>query len=86
MIIFNFFYFIAFQVVFITQCNPVSKNWKPVPWGSCRSLSTQQLTSNSLNTVLDMAVVILPMPVLWKLHLPLQKKMAVMIMFSLGFV
>ena len=45
-------YGIAFLVVFITHCDPVSQEWNPVPGGSCRDLSLSTLSSNIINTVL----------------------------------
>lgn len=76
---------ITFLVVFITHCSPVSQQWAPVPWGWCRSLTSAELSSISSNLVLDTAIVILPMPWLWNLHMPLGKKIVVMVMFSFGF-
>ncbi|KAI0593476.1 hypothetical protein F4775DRAFT_577880 [Biscogniauxia sp. FL1348] len=76
---------ITFVVVFITHCNPVSQEWDPVPWGWCRSLTSSELSSISLNLALDTAIVVLPMPWLWNLQMELNKKLLVMVMFSFGF-
>ncbi|KUJ07706.1 uncharacterized protein LY89DRAFT_765652 [Mollisia scopiformis] len=76
---------ITFLVVFITHCNPVSQQWDPVPWGSCRSLTSSELSSISLNLVLDTAIVVLPMPWLWNLRMALSHKLVVMVMFGFGF-
>lgn len=65
--------------------HPVSQQWNPVPWGSCRDLSHSELASNAINAVLDISVVISPMPLLWKLEMPLRNKVAVTVMFGLGF-
>ncbi|KAI0469867.1 hypothetical protein GGR56DRAFT_678974 [Xylariaceae sp. FL0804] len=76
---------ITFFVVFLTHCHPVSQQWDPVPWGSCRSLSSSEFSSTSVDLVLDMAIVVLPMPWLWNLHMAMAKKAFVMLMFSFGF-
>ncbi|KAK0629345.1 hypothetical protein B0T17DRAFT_615131 [Bombardia bombarda] len=78
-------YGIAFLVVFITRCDPVSQEWKPVAWGSCKDVSQSQLASNSINAVLDMSIVVLPLPSLWNLKMALRRKLSVMAMFSVGF-
>ncbi|KAH9987074.1 hypothetical protein F4779DRAFT_638860 [Xylariaceae sp. FL0662B] len=75
----------TFLVVFITHCNPVSQQWDPVPWGGCRSLISSELSSISLNLVLDTATVVLPMPWLWNLQMALSKRVLVMVMFGFGF-
>ncbi|KAI4865906.1 hypothetical protein F4820DRAFT_447533 [Hypoxylon rubiginosum] len=39
----------------------------------------------ALNLALDVAIVGLPMPWLWRLHMALGKKLVIMVMFSFGF-
>ncbi|ROV92799.1 hypothetical protein VMCG_09090 [Cytospora schulzeri] len=77
---------IAFLVIFMTQCHPFDEPWNPVPGGWCRNLVTQEYISCGLNLVLDLSVVILPMPVLWKLQMTTTRKLFITIMFSLGLV
>ncbi|KAM7195881.1 hypothetical protein V8F33_006530 [Rhypophila sp. PSN 637] len=79
-------YCVTFLVVFITHCDPVSQQWNPVPWGSCREITQTELASNSINSLLDLAIVCLPLPFLWSLQMPLRKKITVIFLFSLGFV
>lgn len=77
-------YGIAFLIAFVTNCHPVSQQWDPVPWGSCRDIVKTQLSSNIINTFLDFAVVFLPMPYVYGLRMPLHKRLAVMVIFGLG--
>ncbi|KAL6861929.1 hypothetical protein J3F83DRAFT_746202 [Trichoderma novae-zelandiae] len=79
-------YGIAFLVLFMTQCHPISQQWDPVPGGSCRNIVVQELTSVSLNMVIDIAIVILPLPALWSLQLAVRSKLVVSVMFSIGFI
>ncbi|KAK4215028.1 hypothetical protein QBC37DRAFT_460014 [Rhypophila decipiens] len=79
-------YCVTFLVVFITHCDPASQQWNPVPWGSCREITQTELASNSINSLLDLAIVCLPLPFLWSLQMPLRKKITVIFLFSLGFV
>ncbi|GAW18080.1 hypothetical protein ANO14919_075510 [Xylariales sp. No.14919] len=76
---------ITFLAVFITRCSPVSQEWDPVPWGWCRSVTLTELSSISVNLVLDTSIVFLPMPWLWNLRMPLSNKIVVTVMFSFGF-
>lgn len=76
---------ITFFFVFLTHCIPISQQWNPVPGGWCRSETVNELTSISINLVIDTAIVLLPMPWLWRLQMPFSKKVLVTVMFSFGF-
>ncbi|KAM7206084.1 Cytochrome P450 [Naviculisporaceae sp. PSN 640] len=79
-------YFITFLVVFITHCDPVDQQWNPVPNGSCRDVTHTELASNTINSIIDLTIVCMPLPCLWSLKMPLRKKITVLFMFSLGFI
>lgn len=75
----------TFITVFMTQCSPVSAAWDPVlSLTNCRPRETHELVSVAINVVLDLMVVLIPIPVIWNLQMPTQKKVAVIGMFSLG--
>ncbi|KAF2084270.1 hypothetical protein K490DRAFT_75929 [Saccharata proteae CBS 121410] len=81
-------YGIAFVLVSIFQCRPISYAWNQ--WdgehaGTCNNINAQGWTSAVLNIVLDLTVIILPLPFLAKLQLNKRKKVLLMLMFSLGF-
>ncbi|KXJ88215.1 hypothetical protein Micbo1qcDRAFT_19083 [Microdochium bolleyi] len=87
LIILNVLYLIAFLVTTVFQCTPVSGAW--MTWdgtfeASCRSLNKQVWAAATTSIVLDVAMLVLPMPALWKLNMSLRKKLQVMFMFSLG--
>lgn len=77
---------VAFFVVFMTQCRPVSYIWNPVPGGSCRDLSYQEYASVSVNMAIDLAIFILPLPVLWSLQMTTRNKFYVTVMLSFGLM
>ncbi|KAI1135143.1 hypothetical protein F5Y05DRAFT_395763 [Hypoxylon sp. FL0543] len=79
-------YCIAFFAVYMTNCRPIDQLWHPANWGSCREMSISDFATLGTNIALDIAIIILPMPVLWNLHLPLRNKISISIMFSIGFV
>ncbi|KAI1277328.1 hypothetical protein F5Y07DRAFT_407791 [Xylaria sp. FL0933] len=81
---------VAFSVVVFLEafllCTPVQFNWdKSIPGGVCNQ-SVPFLVSGIINLIIDAFVVVLPMPMLFKLQLPLAKKLGVAVMFSLGAV
>lgn len=79
-------YGVTFFCVFLTDCFPIWQSWDPVPKGWCRSEDIEELTSVSVNMVIDLAIVFLPMWPLWGLQIPLHKKLAISLMFSIGFL
>ena len=79
-------YGISFLCVFFTNCHPVSYSWNPVPGGHCRTDTTEETLSVSINMVIDTAVVILPMPPLWGLQMATRKKAGISFLFGLGLL
>jgi hypothetical protein len=82
-------YAIIFIPIFLTHCFPMSAAWDPDPvvqMTKCRPISRQEFASVSINMALDLAVVILPLPVVWGLQIPTRKKIFVSVMFSLGLM
>ncbi|KAI1427606.1 hypothetical protein F5Y12DRAFT_142312 [Xylaria sp. FL1777] len=78
-----------FIIVFLEAfflCTPVEYNWdKTIPGGVCNQ-GVAFLVSGIMNLIIDAFIVILPMPLLFKLQLPLFKRLGVAVMFSLGAV
>ncbi|KAI1082685.1 hypothetical protein F5B20DRAFT_480077 [Whalleya microplaca] len=59
--------------------------WNPVLSATnCRPIAVPELISISLNLFFDLSIVLVPVPIIWKLQMPLRKKLAVNAMFSLG--
>ncbi|KAF2091595.1 hypothetical protein K490DRAFT_31609, partial [Saccharata proteae CBS 121410] len=80
-------YGIAFMIVTIFQCNPISYAW--TQWdgfheGSCNNIHLQSWLSAALNIPLDLLVCVLPLRNLSQMNMSLKKKIGVMLMFSLG--
>ncbi|KAK1147820.1 hypothetical protein N8T08_000333 [Aspergillus melleus] len=75
----------------IVSCTPPSKFWdvtgkKP---GHCMSAGPQQdfyEVNGILNIVTDILIWLLPIPMLWRLHISLRKKAAIFGVFSIGIL
>jgi hypothetical protein len=70
----------AFVVVFIpilmTACSPPSAAWAPDPkaaFADYYPIQRQEFASVRVSMVLDLAVVIVPMPMAWKLQLQIRE-------------
>ncbi|KAI8631860.1 hypothetical protein F5Y19DRAFT_463039 [Xylariaceae sp. FL1651] len=79
-------YGFTFIVVILTNCNPIHQLWDPVPGGWCQDVTIEQFTIIGFNLVIDLAIVIFPMPILWQLQMPRHSKIFVTMMFSIGLV
>ncbi|EFQ35839.1 integral membrane protein [Colletotrichum graminicola] len=77
-------YGVAFLILFMSRCVPMSQQWDPVPGGHCRDITIDQIVSVSINIIVDVAMTALPMPMLWGLQMPLKNKIAVSAMFGMG--
>jgi hypothetical protein len=76
---------IAFIFVRALICRPVAMNWDfTIPGGTCGNLHTMYLALASIDLILDLMVVFLPMPVVWNLQMALSKKIAISGIFGLG--
>ncbi|KAI0428961.1 hypothetical protein F5Y09DRAFT_343170 [Xylaria sp. FL1042] len=74
-------------VIFIAffLCQPFAFNWdQTIPGGYCGNQNSAFLASGILNLVLDIAVIVLPLPVLWNIRLARHKRIGLMLMFSVG--
>jgi hypothetical protein len=78
-------YFLSVLLETFLLCQPVQFNWDKTISGTCSpNMLIAYIVAASTNLVIDIVVVVLPMPMLWSLSLPWSKKLAVISMFSLG--
>ena len=71
------------------QCRPLSlayRGWSNEVSGKCISINGVAWFASVANMVLDLSIILLPVPQLLKLHLSLRKKLQIVLMFSLGFL
>jgi len=78
-------YSLASALVVVFSCSPVSKNWDiTIRDGYCVNLPAFYIVNLSLNSATDIAVLLLPIPLLWNLQMPLRQKMALAAIFMTG--
>ncbi len=80
-------YMLAFLLVSMLQCQPLSLAW--TVWdgehsGHCNNVNAQGWAAAGINIALDVAILIMPLPLIAKLHLHWKKKLQIMIMLSVG--
>ncbi len=73
--------------VAIFQCSPIAAAYDPlILHKSCINVRDYFVVTGILNIVIDVAILILPMPSLWKLQLPTSRKLTLSIIFTLGIL
>ncbi|MCJ1309868.1 hypothetical protein MMC25_003529 [Agyrium rufum] len=77
-------YSIAFILVSVFQCIPIQKSWNKALSGYCVNNEGQWYSFAVLNIISDIAIMILPMPVIQKLQLPKGQKIGLSLVFLLG--
>lgn len=71
--------------IFLGLCSPRRKIWQPwLPNGHCFSSDIWNMASGMFNAISDIIILILPMPCLWRLQMPLKKKLITMGIFATG--
>ncbi|KAI8957757.1 hypothetical protein F5Y11DRAFT_363423 [Daldinia sp. FL1419] len=85
----------AFTVVFMLGslmgtffcCEPIQYAWdKSIPGGKCVGQRIAGFVSGVTNLAIDVFVVLLPMPMLYRLHMSLGSKLAIAVMFGVGAI
>lgn len=67
------------------NCAPVRKTLDPFGPGVCFDRMSWYLASAFINAFLDLTILLLPMPMIWRLQMSRQKKISVTLVFVLGY-
>ena len=78
-------WFIALTVLAVFQCSPVARQWDYSIPGHCFSLYGTFVGVTISNVFVDVLLLVLPLPMLWKLQIKLKKKIALIANFMLGY-
>ncbi|KAF2087760.1 hypothetical protein K490DRAFT_65599 [Saccharata proteae CBS 121410] len=65
-------------------CRPLAYNWDQSIAGVCGQRNTVYVSAGVINMITDVMCMVLPAPTIWKLQLPLARKIALIFLFSLG--
>ncbi|CAG8364481.1 unnamed protein product [Penicillium salamii] len=78
---------LALTLVNVFQCSPLGAVFlSDIPsYAHCTDIVTLYLSSSPVNIITDLAILILPMPLLTKMRLPFKQKIILVITFSFGF-
>ena len=76
---------IAIDVMAIFTCTPTHKEWDWTTPGHCLNYRKAFLRTAVTNIVIDFILLVLPMPMLWKLQKETSTKIALIVVFSAGY-
>lgn len=81
--------FATYVMVFLTitcSCHPIHLNWqvRPLPPEQCVVRRQNFYVTTVLNVLTDAAILSVPIPLMWKLRVPLKKKITLGILLSSG--
>ncbi|KAL4873126.1 hypothetical protein BDV12DRAFT_160421 [Aspergillus spectabilis] len=78
---------LALTFVNIFQCQPVAAAWAAsLPaTARCTDILTLYLSSSPVNIITDLAILVLPNPILTRMRLPRKQKIILVVTFSFGF-
>ncbi len=81
----NISWLTAVNLVVILQCKPVERAWNLGP-GKCVDMQAVWLGSGITALIIDVVILLLPLPILWGLRLKLLRKIQVVSVFVCGYL
>ena len=79
-------WFISLEMIRIVECTPLAAQWDPAIKGKCVSEMVSQMLSAAGSVVLDLYIMLLPLPTLWRLQVHTSKKVFVLFVFACGYL
>lgn len=76
--------YLASFVVGIFQCTPIPRMWDHTLPGHCFNMPVLYNLGATYNIASDLVILVLPMPIVWRLQMPRSKKYAVTGIFLMG--
>lgn len=78
-------WFLAINFLVLFACDPPRKSWDPTTPGTCLDSSFTFLGATIPNLLIDLVLLVLPMPMVWKLQTDLGHKVALLGVFAAGY-
>lgn len=75
---------VSIVLVACLQCRPLEALWSPIPGATCINFSYFSMFNTSFNLVMDVVILLSPIPLVMKLNLNKRKRVLLAINFALG--
>ncbi|KAH7324730.1 hypothetical protein B0I35DRAFT_475953 [Stachybotrys elegans] len=66
------------------QCDPIEKAWRTQLPGTCFNVVALFMSNAALNIFQDIVIYLLPVPMLWRVQVPLKQRIALICVFVVG--
>ncbi|KAM3441103.1 hypothetical protein NHJ13734_002974 [Beauveria thailandica] len=80
--------FLAILITDLAGCHPIAKSWQvtPDPGGQCRQGFVQLITMGAASAVLDVILIVFPVPLILSTRIPTKRKVLLVMLFCFGFL
>ena len=78
-------WFLAGEAMSIWTCIPIRKAWNPTLPGHCLDRSRKSYGTAISNILIDLIILVLPMPMLWRLNIEASRKIGLIGVFAAGY-
>lgn len=80
-------YYLITTFLEIFACSPRERFWNLlITKGHCFNINAVNITSAVINCISDFVILLLPQGVIWRLHMPFQRKLGISAIFLAGFL
>lgn len=76
---------IAINFLALFMCVPVRKQWQPKAPGRCLNSHTCFLGATITNVIIDIILLVLPVPMLWRIQVKVSRKVGLVGVFAVGY-
>ena len=76
---------VSINLLALFFCVPVQKSWLPTTPGFCLATHETFLGATISNVLIDIIILIVPVPMLWRLHIGTPRKFALVGVFVAGY-
>lgn len=77
-------YYFTIIVIKARICTPIPSFWDRNIIGKCFDEQTLFIADTVMSGITDLAVLVIPIPLIWNLHMPLKKKIRVLVLLGAG--
>lgn len=77
-------FWIGIIITILASCRPIRAKWHPEMPATYDDVCTEELAAAAISMFLDVLIVAVPLPIVWKLQMPLRKRVGVSVTFGLG--
>lgn len=86
MMVANIIIYTACIITTLAGCQPLQLAWNFWVSGHCIDRKARDTVNASFNLVMDILILLLPQPVIWKLHMTSTRKNGIFVVFSVGLL